>query len=69
MYSRLLAIALLLPALAGFAYAAIPSDYLRSLETAARASDPAFRAFSASRGHDWFNARHGTDWSCSTCHT
>ncbi|HQR22524.1 MAG TPA: DUF1924 domain-containing protein [Burkholderiaceae bacterium] len=46
-----------------------PADYLQSLQTAARAADPAFTAFSAQRGQAWFNAPHGSDWSCSTCHT
>jgi mono/diheme cytochrome c family protein len=63
------AMAALLLALAGPALAEVPSAYLQSLQAAARAADPAFNAFSASRGQGWFNARHGTDWSCSTCHT
>ena len=49
--------------------AQVPTDYLKSLETAARAAEPGFAGFSAQRGRAWFNARHGTDWSCSTCHT
>lgn len=69
MYSRYLSIAALLLALDGAAAAQVPADYLQSLQSAARAADPAFTAFSAQRGHDWFNSRHGTDWSCSTCHT
>jgi len=28
-----------------------------------------FQGFSASRGEQFFNATHGNDWSCSTCHT
>ena len=51
------------------AVAATPADYLRSLQAAARAADPAFTAFSAERGQAWFSARHGSEWSCSTCHT
>lgn len=69
MYSRYLSIAALLLALDGAAAAQVPADYLQSLQSAARAADPAFTAFSAQRGQDWFNSRHGTDWSCSTCHT
>ena len=61
--------AALLLALSGPTLAEVPSAYLQSLQSAARAADPAFNAFSASRGQGWFNARHGTDWSCSTCHT
>jgi Domain of unknown function (DUF1924) len=55
--------------LSNAAVAQVPPDYLQSLQAAARSADPAFAAFSASRGQGWFNARHGTDWSCSTCHT
>jgi Domain of unknown function (DUF1924) len=51
------------------ASAQVPTDYVKSLETAARAAESGFAGFSAQRGQAWFNARHGTDWSCSTCHT
>ena len=30
---------------------------------------PEFSGFSAARGAQWFASRHGTDWSCATCHT
>ena len=60
-------IALLL--LAGTATAEVPADYLRSLDVAARASAAGFSGFSATRGATWFASRHGTDWSCATCHT
>ena len=70
MHNRFLPLAALVLALGATAAAAeVPPTYLQSLEAAARAADPAFRAFSASRGQAWFDARHGTDWSCSTCHT
>lgn len=69
MQPRFLAMAALLLALSGATRAEVPADYLRSLQAAARGADPAFSTFSASRGQGWFNARHGTDWSCSTCHT
>ena len=69
MQPKALAMAALLLTLAGPTLAEVPPAYLRSLEAAARAADPAFSAFSPSRGQRWFNARHGTDWSCSTCHT
>ena len=55
--------------LAGTAAAEVPADYLRSLTAAARAADAGFAGFSAARGAAWFNARHGSDWSCATCHT
>jgi hypothetical protein len=51
------------------AAAAAPADYLQSLQAAARAADPAFTTFSPVRGQAWFSARHGGEWSCSTCHT
>ena len=66
---KLLAMAAFLLALSGPTLAEVPSAYLQSLQAAARVADPAFSSFSASRGQGWFNARHGTDWSCSTCHT
>jgi hypothetical protein len=44
-------------------------DLLRTLDTAARAQEPAFAGFSAERGRAFFNGRHGQEWSCSTCHT
>jgi hypothetical protein len=61
--------AALLLALVSASGAQVPTDYVKSLETAARAVDSGFAGFSAQRGQAWFNARHGTDWSCSTCHT
>ena len=61
--------ATLLLAFASASVAQVPTDYLKSLETAAHAAEPGFAGFSAQRGRAWFNARHGTDWSCSTCHT
>jgi mono/diheme cytochrome c family protein len=69
MPQKLIVMTALLLALSGPTLAEVPSDYLQSLQAAARAADPAFSSFSASRGQGWFNARHGTDWSCSTCHT
>jgi hypothetical protein len=55
--------------IAGAASAEVPADYLRSLDAAARAGGAAFAGFSAARGAAWFSGRHGTDWSCATCHT
>jgi hypothetical protein len=54
---------------AGAAGAEVPPDYLRALDAAARAATPGFAGFSAARGAAWFASRHGTDWSCATCHT
>jgi len=61
--------ATLLLAFASASEAQVSTDYVKSLEIAARAAEPGFAGFSAQRGRAWFNARHGTDWSCSTCHT
>ena len=69
MESKTIALATLTLALSGAVAAQAPADYLQSLHAAARAADSGFTTFSAPRGQAWFNARHGTDWSCSTCHT
>ncbi|HQR55554.1 MAG TPA: DUF1924 domain-containing protein [Burkholderiaceae bacterium] len=61
--------ATLLLAFASASEAQVPTEYLKSLETAAHAAESSFAGFSAQRGRAWFNARHGTDWSCATCHT
>ena len=55
-------------ALAGTAQAAQPGELLASYETAARRERPAFAGVSASRGEQFFNARHGSEWSCASCH-
>jgi hypothetical protein len=65
--ARAVLVALLL--FAGAAGAEVPAEYLRSLDAAARAGTPGFAGFSAARGAQWFASRHGTDWSCATCHT
>lgn len=64
---RLAFIGLLLAA--ATAAAEVPADYLQTLDAAARAGPARFAGFSAERGAAWFNSRHGTDWSCATCHT
>lgn len=38
-------------------------------EAAARQSDSRFPGFSAQRGREFFTSRHGSDWSCASCHT
>lgn len=53
----------------GMAAAEVPADYLRALDAAARVDAAGFAGFSAARGAAWFGSRHGTDWSCATCHT
>lgn len=50
------------------ARAQTPQETLAGLRQ--QASETAgFQGFSAVRGEQFFNATHGNDWSCSTCHT
>ena len=55
-------------AAASAAYAAQPGELLAGYESTARRENPAFAGVSASRGEQFFNARHGNDWSCASCH-
>ena len=67
MAGLLLAVALALPGL--HAAAATPAEIQKDFEAEARAAAPGFSGFSAVRGRQFFNATHGNDWSCSSCHT
>jgi hypothetical protein len=49
--------------------AATPQQYAQQLERAARAEDARFAGFSAQRGREFFMAKHGGEWTCSSCHT
>jgi len=61
---------LLLAALLAAATAhAAPADLLRQFEAEARVESPAFTAFSAARGAEFYRNKHGAEWSCSSCHT
>jgi len=53
--------------LTGSAFAADPAALLSGYQSEARKADAAF-APSAQRGAQFFTARHGNDWSCSSCH-
>jgi hypothetical protein len=53
----------------GQAHAASPLEVQRAIEAEARQTTPAFGGFSSERGHRFFTARHGGDWSCASCHT
>ena len=66
-FRLLLAGALALPGLK--ASAATPAEIQNSFETAARSGTPGFSGFSAERGRQFFGATHGSEWSCSSCHT
>ena len=52
---------------AGSALAAGASGLLTGYEAEARRLDGTFSA-SPSRGAEFFNARHGGEWSCASCH-
>jgi mono/diheme cytochrome c family protein len=54
---------------AGNAPAATPASLQEALARDAKREDPAFVAFSADRGRQFFAATHGREWSCSSCHT
>lgn len=61
---------LLLPAVTvTAAHADSPASLLATYKAAATQENTAFTAFSADRGRQFFNSRHGGDWSCSSCHT
>ena len=51
------------------AAAATPAEIQKTLEATARASAAGFNGFSAERGKQFFNAAHGNDWSCASCHS
>ena len=52
---------------AAAAPAAEPASLLAGYQAEARKSDAAFNPL-ASRGEQFFNARHGGEWSCASCH-
>ena len=65
---RTIAAALILAALHGAASAATPAEIQKGIEAQARAT-PGFAGFSPQRGEQFFNAKHGNEWSCASCHT
>jgi mono/diheme cytochrome c family protein len=50
-------------------HAVSPADIARSYESAAKQASGQFSGFSPDRGKAFFQATHGGDWSCSSCHT
>ena len=46
------------------AMAESPKDFLNSFQQEASG-----QTFSAARGETFFKAKHGSDWSCASCHT
>ncbi|HZP87502.1 MAG TPA: DUF1924 domain-containing protein [Burkholderiales bacterium] len=61
--------ALALVSAAPLARAETAADFIAGFQGEARQSDPSFKGFSASRGQAFFTAKHGNEWSCSSCHT
>ncbi len=55
--------------LGAHASAEVPGDFASAFAAAARRDDPGFAGFSATRGKQFFDATHGADWSCASCHT
>ncbi len=51
------------------ALAATPEQLQIEYGAIARQEVPGFTGFSAARGGEFFRSTHGSDWSCSTCHT
>lgn len=45
-----------------------PTDFQAAFAAEAQQDAPAFSGFSAARGAAFFEATHGGDWSCATCH-
>lgn len=54
-------------AFGGAAAAADPASLLAGYHADAKKIDPSFAA-SVARGESFFNARHGNEWSCASCH-
>ena len=50
------------------AFAETPNVVLASIQKDAM-STPGFKGFSAARGEQFFKAKHGKEWSCTSCHT
>jgi uncharacterized membrane protein len=50
-------------------YAETPDQVLSELKAEAAKANADFQGFSAQRGEQFFKTKHGSDWSCSSCHT
>lgn len=50
------------------AHAETPAEILAMIKSEA-AGTAGFQGFSATRGETFFKAKHGGEWSCSSCHT
>ena len=54
---------------AASAPAAMPAEIQKGFEADARQGAPGFAGFSAQRGEQFFKSRHGSDWTCASCHS
>ena len=50
-------------------FAETPASLLQTYQQQAKTDNPAFTGFNATRGQQFFNQKHGNDWSCASCHT
>ena len=66
-YAAGMMLALIAMLAAPSAFALTPDEVLASFRKEASAAS-GFQEFSAPRGEAFFKARHGGDWSCSSCH-
>lgn len=69
MFRKLIVSVLAAGLMSSAAFAQTPLDALADIKTEALAADPSFQGFSASRGEQFFKQKHGSEWSCSSCHT
>jgi uncharacterized protein DUF1924 len=54
---------------ASWANAQDAASIAREYAAAAKQESPTFVGFAAERGEQFFNATHGGEWSCASCHT
>jgi mono/diheme cytochrome c family protein len=54
---------------AGAAGAQTPASIVSSYTVLAQRESSSFAGFSTQRGEQLFQSRHGSDWSCASCHT
>lgn len=52
-----------------YSVAATPTELLQHYQQQAKTENQTFVTFNAQRGQQFFNSKHGNDWSCSSCHT
>jgi hypothetical protein len=64
-----LAFIAILSIVSGAALGQTPEAIARTYEAAASQQSATFGGFSAARGKVFFQATHGAEWSCASCHT